>query len=126
MLRANLRYLDPDSPASSVVVTSATPGDGKSTVAWNLAAAGANAGNRTILVEAELRRPVFVREFNLPSSKGLTEVLTRGVAWREVIHRFDDGARVNGVAPRLYGHRWWPGGSRRIRWICCSRSECSI
>ncbi len=98
MLRANLRYLDPDRPASSVLITSATPGDGKSTVAWNLAAAGANAGTRTVLVEAELRRPVFVREFNLKPSKGLSEILTQGVSVESVVHRFGHGVRQNGTA----------------------------
>ena len=97
MLRANLRYLNPENPPSSVLVTSATPGDGKSTVAWNLAAAGANAGNRTILVEAELRRPVFVREFNLPASKGLSEILTQGIEAQSVVHRFRDTTRDNGA-----------------------------
>jgi receptor protein-tyrosine kinase len=98
MLRANLRYLNPEAPASSVLITSASPGDGKSTVAWNLAAAGANAGSKSVLIEAELRRPVLVREFNLPPSKGLTEILTEGVAVEHVAHRFRVGASGNGTA----------------------------
>ena len=78
MLRANLRYFEADRAIKSVVVTSAAPGEGKSTVAWNLAAANANAGNRVLLIEAELRRPTLVREFKLQSSQGLVQILADG------------------------------------------------
>ncbi len=88
MLRANLRYFEADRAVNSVVVTSAAPGEGKSTVAWNLAAANANAGNRVLLIEAELRRPTFVQEFKLQTTKGL-------------IHILADGADPSGVVVRL-------------------------
>ena len=96
MLRANLRYFETDRAIKSVVVTSAAPGEGKSTVAWNLAAANANAGNRVLLVEAELRRPTLVREFKLQSSSGLVQILAEGADPADVIRRVSGPTNVNG------------------------------
>lgn len=96
MLRANLRYFEADRAIKSVVVTSAAPGEGKSTVAWNLAAANANAGNRVLLIEAELRRPTLVREFKLQRSPGLVQILAEGAAPADVIRRISGPTEVNG------------------------------
>jgi capsular exopolysaccharide synthesis family protein len=77
ILRANLRYFNVDRPVHSVLVTSAEPGDGKSTVSWNLALAAANAGGRALFLEADLRRP-RVAESNqqVRPAPGLTSVLS--------------------------------------------------
>ncbi|HYI38504.1 MAG TPA: polysaccharide biosynthesis tyrosine autokinase [Thermoleophilaceae bacterium] len=100
MLRANLRYFEADRAVKSVVVTSAAPGEGKSTVAWNLAAANANAGNRVLLIEAELRRPTFVREFKLKSSRGLIHILADGADPADVVTRLPVSANpTNGDGP---------------------------
>jgi capsular exopolysaccharide synthesis family protein len=96
MLRANLRYIDFDKSVKSVVVTSAAPGEGKSTVAWNLAASGANAGLRTLLIEAELRRPTLVREFNMPDGPGLSDILVGDADEAAVVQRFAVSARADG------------------------------
>jgi capsular exopolysaccharide synthesis family protein len=77
MLRANLRYFNVDRGLHVVLITSAAPGDGKSTVAANLAAAAAANGTRTLLVEVDLRHPTLAKGFGLPSSPGLTHVLAR-------------------------------------------------
>ena len=96
MLRANLRYFETDRAINSVVVTSAAPSEGKSTVAWNLAAASANAGNRVLLIEAELRRPTFVREFKLQQSDGLVQILADGAAPATVTRRISGTSASNG------------------------------
>lgn len=57
MIRANLQYFEIDRHVSSLVVTSAVMGDGKSTVAVHLARAAASAGSSVLLVECDLRRP---------------------------------------------------------------------
>ena len=57
MVRANLSYLGVDRTVRSVMVTSAAPEDGKSTLAFNLAAAAARAGKNALLIEADLRSP---------------------------------------------------------------------
>jgi capsular exopolysaccharide synthesis family protein len=57
MIRANLRYFNVGRPTRSILVTSAAPGEGKTTITWNLAAAAAAAGDRVLVIEADLRHP---------------------------------------------------------------------
>jgi succinoglycan biosynthesis transport protein ExoP len=75
MLRANLRYFNVDREIKSLLVTSAAPGDGKSTVAWNLAAITAASGARVLLIEADLRHPVFADRYEIRGSGGLSGLL---------------------------------------------------
>lgn len=75
-LRANLQFLNVDSRALSLVVTSSVPGEGKSTVAVNLAFASALAGDRVLLVDGDLRKPTVAARLSLEGSVGLTTVLT--------------------------------------------------
>jgi len=75
MLRANLRYVKVAHPVNSVLVTSAAPADGKSTVAWNIAAAAASAGTQTLLIEADLRHPSLAESYGLSSAVGLSSLL---------------------------------------------------
>lgn len=74
MLRANLRYFNVDHQIRSVLVTSAAPADGKSTVAWNLAAAATGAGAKILLIEADLRQPTLARSSG-QAEPGLSTVL---------------------------------------------------
>jgi tyrosine-protein kinase len=75
MLQANLLYFNGEKPVRSVLVTSAASGDGKSTVAWNVAAAGAEAGGKVLLMEADLRHPGFASRCGLKVDAGLSDVL---------------------------------------------------
>ena len=81
----------------SILVTSAAPGDGKTTVAWNRAAAAASAGSRVLLIEAELRKPSFVKRFNLESKAGLTDVLAMGARPADVIYELPIGEGKQGT-----------------------------
>jgi capsular exopolysaccharide synthesis family protein len=103
MLRANLHYYNDDRNVGSVLVTSATLGEGKSTVAWNLAAAGAVAGSRVLLVEADMRQPVMAERFNLPPDRGLADVLAGDAEPNEIIHKVHLSANgtVNGSGPTM-------------------------
>lgn len=74
MLRASRRYFEVDQEVRSLLITSAAPGDGKSTVAWNLAAAEAATGRRVVLIEADLRHPVLTSRYGI-DGKGLSGVL---------------------------------------------------
>jgi succinoglycan biosynthesis transport protein ExoP len=76
MLRANLRYFNVSRDIRSVLITSAAPGDGKSTVSLNLAAAAANSGDRVLLIEADLRNPNLAQTLGLEGFQGgLTSAL---------------------------------------------------
>ena len=69
ILRTNIGFSGIDKPLHSLVVTSAFPKDGKSTIAANLAIFMAKAGKNTILVDADLRRPTLQEKFGLPAGK---------------------------------------------------------
>ncbi len=74
----HLRTALPASNASSLVVTSATEGEGKTSTAANLAAVMANAGKQVILVDANLRTATLHRWFDAPNTAGLTTLLEDG------------------------------------------------
>lgn len=73
-----------DEPALRILVTSPGAGEGKSTVAANLAVAFAAAGARTALIETDLRRPVLHEYFGLSEGPGLSEGLLEKTALREI------------------------------------------
>ena len=75
VLRTNLSFSAIDSDLNTIVVTSASPGEGKSTTTANLAAVMAQAGKRVIIVDSDLRRPTQHRIFGLGNSHGLTTAL---------------------------------------------------
>ncbi|MCR8669843.1 polysaccharide biosynthesis tyrosine autokinase [Agrococcus sp. HG114] len=74
-LRTNLQFIEVDDDSRSIVVTSATPGEGKSTTTANLALAIADAGQTVILIDADLRKPKVAEYMNLDGGVGLTDVL---------------------------------------------------
>jgi len=76
-LRVNLRLASGGQSPRSVLITSAVPSEGKSTVARNLAFACADAGERVLLVDCDLRRPSVARVFGVNPEIGLAQVLQR-------------------------------------------------
>lgn len=84
-LRTNVTFVGAERPLQLISVTSPGPGEGKSTTAANLAAALAQSGQRTLLVDADLRRPQIHRAFSLVQEPGLTDVLVGRVPAREAI-----------------------------------------
>ncbi len=89
-LRTNLLSDEVRAGGRSVVVTSATQGDGTTTTAVNMAITVAAAGVRVLLVEADLRRPSLARSLNLPGTEGLSAVLRGEVAYTEVVQSWGD------------------------------------
>jgi receptor protein-tyrosine kinase len=85
MLWANLRYFTLSRDIRSVLITSADRDEGKSTVAWGLAAAAANAGKRTLVIEADLRNPTFAARFKLHAPVGLTSVLAGDLSLADAV-----------------------------------------
>lgn len=97
ILRANLRYLHAGGELNSVLVTSPTVEEGKSTVSFNLAAAVAATGVRVLLIEADLRKPRLARMLGLSRNFGLTALLSgKRQHLEEVVHQIPITPRVNG------------------------------
>jgi len=73
----------------SLLVTSAAPGEGKTTTAANLAAAHAEQGLRTLLIDGDLRRPSVHRNFDISSAIGLSNALLGEIGWRDAVQTID-------------------------------------
>ena len=89
-LRTNLRFVNVDTPPRSFIVTSAVPGEGKSTVSLSLARAMADAGSPVILIDADLRRPTVAKKLKLDAKVGLTQVLAGQVEIANAVHQLGD------------------------------------
>lgn len=84
-LRTNLSFARPDMPQQVLVLTSPTPGDGKSMTSTNLAATLSQQGARCILIDADMRRGLLHEAFDLPRDPGLSQVLARQATLDEAV-----------------------------------------
>lgn len=87
-LRTNLQYVDVDNPPRIIVVTSAVPAEGKSTVTANLAVTMAATGENVVVVDGDLRRPTMADVFNLVPGIGLTDVLSGNAELADVLQEW--------------------------------------
>ena len=92
-LYSSLRLKDDAKKAQCIVITSTVPGEGKSFIARNLALTFASHGERVLLVDCDLRRPVVHRAFHVENLKGVIDVCTSGTPLDEVI--------IKGMQPNL-------------------------
>lgn len=74
-IRTNILFSSPDEQLKRLLVTSASPHEGKTTVATSIAIAMAQAGNRVLIIDTDMRRPQQHRVFSVPGTRGLTNVL---------------------------------------------------
>ncbi len=98
LIRAHLRYFNVDRQVRTLLVASAAPGDGKTTIARHLAGAAARMGARVLLLEADLRRPTLAPQLDAPSGPGLADVLIGAVMLGEAIQAVDLDAPSGGSA----------------------------
>jgi capsular exopolysaccharide synthesis family protein len=86
-LRNSILLADFDRRVHSLLITSASPGEGKSTIAAHLALTHAAQRQRTLLIDGDLRRPSLHRRFQMPASIGLSSVLMSDIPWRDAVLR---------------------------------------
>lgn len=102
ILRTNLQFMTCTAESRSVLVTSALPGEGKTSTAINLASVIAQAGKQVLLIDADLRRPSVAEYMGLEGDAGLTTVLAGGADLMDVVQPMrDSGLDVltSGVVP---------------------------
>lgn len=75
-LRTNIRFAMAGKSLQSLVVTSSGPSEGKSTTSANLASVFAQTGQKVLLVDADLRKPIVAKTFDLPNDTGLSVYLS--------------------------------------------------
>jgi capsular exopolysaccharide synthesis family protein len=92
-IRTAVYFGVPHGTAKTLLVTSPAPGDGKTTLASNLAIAMAQAGNRILLIDADFRKPMQHKIFELGKSAGLSSVLAGEAELEQAIHK----TPVNGL-----------------------------
>lgn len=85
-LRTNLAFARANADVRTLVLTSPGPADGKSTTVANLAITFAQQGQRTLLIDADLRRAVLDKTFNVPRSPGLTEAIIGSASLGDAVH----------------------------------------
>ncbi|WP_298744261.1 polysaccharide biosynthesis tyrosine autokinase [uncultured Microbacterium sp.] len=91
-LRTNLGFFTEEGITPAYVITSAGPGEGKSTTAANLAITFAEAGSRVVLVDGDLRRPRVADYFGIEGGVGLTDVLVGRAEVADVVQHWGRAA----------------------------------
>jgi capsular exopolysaccharide synthesis family protein len=90
-LQTNIQYARPDHFTKSIVVTSALPGEGKTTTAVNLALTLAQHGTSVLLIDADLRCGSVATAFDINIAPGLSELLEGKATIESVLHRLEVG-----------------------------------
>jgi succinoglycan biosynthesis transport protein ExoP len=88
-VRNSILLTDFDRGLRSILVTSASPGEGKSTIAAHLAVSHAQQGHRTLLIDGDLRRPGVHRRFEVPGVLGLSNVLVSELPWEDAVVKLE-------------------------------------
>jgi capsular exopolysaccharide synthesis family protein len=96
LIRAHVRSFNVDIELGTLLVVSAAPGDGKTTVARQFASAAARRGLRVLLLEADLRHPTLTGQLDVQPGPGVSDVLTGTMSLSEVTQMIDLDATSEG------------------------------
>lgn len=86
-LRTNVQFSSFDKKVQTICITSSGPGEGKSTVASNLAVVTAESGKKTILIDCDQRKSRLHKIFGLPNTIGLSDLLAGEVTFDEAVQK---------------------------------------
>ncbi len=86
-LRAGVQMSDVDNPPKVVLITSSSPGEGKTSIAMAIATSVASSGKRVVLIDCDLRRPSITQQFGLEDRPGLVEWLAQTASSEGLMHR---------------------------------------
>ncbi len=104
-LRNTILLSDFEGRLHSILLTSAAPGEGKSTLAAHLAIANADRGRKTLLVDGDLRHPSLHSKFCLSPQTGLSNVLTGELSWKQVLFPIEGIGNLSLLPAGLGSHR---------------------
>ncbi|MCM3386835.1 CpsD/CapB family tyrosine-protein kinase [Ureibacillus chungkukjangi] len=88
-IRTNINFSMPDQELRTLLVTSASPSEGKSTTASNIAAVFSQEGKKVLLVDADMRKPTTHHTFKIRNTHGLSSILTRQCEVHEAVQATD-------------------------------------
>ena len=88
-IRTNILFMSPDRPIRTMVVTSPSPQEGKTTTAVNLGVTMAEAGGRVLIIDTDMRRPRLHRSFGVPNQTGISTVIVGKATLEEAIKHTD-------------------------------------
>lgn len=88
-LRTDLQFINVDEPLKLLMLTSATPGEGKTHTSANLAISYSELGENILLIDCDLRKPQLHKIFAMPRSPGLTDFLARDIPLDAIIKQTD-------------------------------------
>jgi non-specific protein-tyrosine kinase len=95
LIRARLRFFNVDREIRTLLIGSAAPGDGKTTIACHLAETAASMGSRVLLLELDLRRPTIARAFGLSSGPGVADIIIGSCSLRDAIQSVGSGVAAD-------------------------------
>ncbi|MFN6495937.1 MAG: GumC family protein [Nostoc sp. DedQUE01] len=95
VLYTNVQLLSGDRSITSIIITSAMVGDGKSTIAFHLAQVATDMGQRVLLVDADLRQPNIHNLSNLNNSRGLSSLISTNAPMSDVIRELPSMNRLS-------------------------------
>ena len=93
-LRTNIQYSSFDNKYQTLVVTSANPGEGKSTVASNLALVLAQGESKVLLVDCDMRRPSIHKKLRISNTYGVSDLLVGNRKLESVVHKYKENLTV--------------------------------
>jgi succinoglycan biosynthesis transport protein ExoP len=89
-LRANIQFKNTEKKIRTLAITSASPQEGKTLVATNLAITMAQSGMKTLLVGSDLRKPMLAKVFGIEANPGLSDIVLGNFRWRESLKTITD------------------------------------